>query len=203
MSDGSHIRPANSRARLAEHLEATGGRVVMRFPPEPNGRADTDPRTGTLSWPRSAGGRGHPPPCPRTPASLSGDRYLHIGHAKAMHVDFGSAAHFGGGCYLRHGGPPRRRAKPGAGRSPRRARGFLCRYDDTNPEAEKLEYITHIEDIVAWMGWTPAKTTYASDYFQKLYDLAARAPKTEGRRCDAPACRRRVFSPAKKIRRWS
>lgn len=111
-SDGRIDRPANSRAMLDEHLKLTGGRVVTRFPPEPNG-------------------------------------YLHIGHAKAMHVDFGSAEHFGGACYLR--------------------------YDDTNPEAEKMEYITHIEDIVAWMGWKPAKITYASDYFQKLYDLAVRA----------------------------
>ena len=103
----------------------------------------------------------------------------------------GTAARRGGAQSLGRGAAHAARA--GCGR----------RYDDTNPEAEKLEYITHIEDIVAWMGWTPAKTTYASDYFQKLYDLAARAPKTEGRRCDAPACRRRVFSPAKKIRRWS
>jgi glutaminyl-tRNA synthetase len=108
-SDGSVLRPANTAAQLAAHLAATSGRVVTRFPPEPNG-------------------------------------YLHIGHAKAMHVDFGAAQHHGGACYLR--------------------------YDDTNPEAEKLEYITHIEDIVSWMGWKPAVITYASDYFQQLYDLA-------------------------------
>lgn len=108
-SDGRVLRPANTRPQLAAHLAATGGRVVTRFPPEPNG-------------------------------------YLHIGHAKAMFVDFGSAAHLGGACYLR--------------------------YDDTNPEAEKLEYITHIEDIVSWMGWRPAVITYASDYFGQLYDLA-------------------------------
>ena len=108
-SDGAVLHPANTRAQLDAHLAATGGRVVTRFPPEPNG-------------------------------------YLHIGHAKAMYVDFGAAAHFGGACYLR--------------------------YVDTNPEAEKLEYITHIEDIVSWMGWKPAVITYASDYFQQLYDLA-------------------------------
>lgn len=109
MSDGSVLRPCNTRATLAAHLALTGGRVVTRFPPEPNG-------------------------------------YLHIGHAKAMFVDFGSAAAAGGGCYLR--------------------------FDDTNPEAEKLEYIEHIQEIVAWMGWTPARVTYASDYFGRLYDLA-------------------------------
>ena len=108
-SDGRVWRPANTRAELDAHLAATGGRIITRFPPEPNG-------------------------------------YLHIGHAKAMFVDFGAAAKLGGACYLR--------------------------YDDTNPEAEKLEYITHIEDIVSWMGWKPAVITYASDYFQQLYDLA-------------------------------
>ncbi|XP_065631931.1 glutamine--tRNA ligase [Quercus suber] len=46
------------------------------------------------------------------------------------------------------------------------------RYDDTNPLAEKKEYIDHIEEIVQWMGWEPLKITYTSDYFQDLYDLA-------------------------------
>ncbi|XP_051146108.1 glutamine--tRNA ligase, cytoplasmic [Andrographis paniculata] len=72
--------------------------------------------------------------------------YLHIGHAKAMFVDFGLAKDRGGCCYLR--------------------------YDDTNPEAEKQEYIDHIEEIVRWMGWEPFKITYTSDYFQELYELA-------------------------------
>lgn len=72
--------------------------------------------------------------------------YLHIGHAKAMFVDFGLAKERGGCCYLR--------------------------YDDTNPEAEKKEYIDHIEEIVGWMGWEPFKISYSSDYFQELYELA-------------------------------
>ncbi|PSR88290.1 Glutamine--tRNA ligase [Actinidia chinensis var. chinensis] len=72
--------------------------------------------------------------------------YLHIGHAKAMFVDFGLAKDRGGFCYLR--------------------------YDDTNPEAEKKEYIDHIEEIVRWMEWEPFKITYTSDYFQDLYELA-------------------------------
>ncbi|KAJ4828883.1 hypothetical protein Tsubulata_039853 [Turnera subulata] len=46
------------------------------------------------------------------------------------------------------------------------------RFDDTNPEAEKKEYIDHIEEIVQWMGWKPFKITYTSDYFQELYELA-------------------------------
>lgn len=72
--------------------------------------------------------------------------YLHIGHAKALFVNFGLAKERGGNCYLR--------------------------YDDTNPEAEKKEYIDHIQEIVHWMGWRPFKITYSSDYFQELYDLA-------------------------------
>ena len=48
------------------------------------------------------------------------------------------------------------------------AQGGECilRFDDTNPEAEKKEYIDHIQEIVSWMGWTPAKvpSIYASNY---------------------------------------
>ncbi|KAK8970420.1 hypothetical protein KSP40_PGU009045 [Platanthera guangdongensis] len=72
--------------------------------------------------------------------------YLHIGHAKAMFINFGLAEERNGSCYLR--------------------------FDDTNPEAEKKEYIDHIQEIVHWMGWKPFKVTYSSDYFQELYDLA-------------------------------
>ncbi|KAK9832832.1 hypothetical protein WJX81_005150 [Elliptochloris bilobata] len=108
-SDGRVMSIANTGEQLAAHLAATGGRVVTRFPPEPNG-------------------------------------YLHIGHAKAMFVDFGMAEQYGGDCYLR--------------------------YDDTNPEAEKMEFIEHIRDIVAWLGWKPAKVTYSSDYFAQLHELA-------------------------------
>lgn len=72
--------------------------------------------------------------------------YLHIGHAKAMNVSFGLAKERGGSCYLR--------------------------FDDTNPEAEKQEYIDHIHEIVSWLGWSPFKVTHSADYFQELYDLA-------------------------------
>ncbi|CAN7034429.1 unnamed protein product [Brassica rapa subsp. trilocularis] len=74
------------------------------------------------------------------------DKHLKVTGGKAMFVDFGLAKERGGCCYLR--------------------------YDDTNPEAEKKEYINHIEEIVNWMGWEPFKITYTSDYFQELYDLA-------------------------------
>mmetsp|Transcript_551 Transcript_551/g.1641 ORF Transcript_551/g.1641 Transcript_551/m.1641 type:complete len:812 (+) Transcript_551:162-2597(+) len=74
--------------------------------------------------------------------------YLHVGHGKACFVDFGCAAQYGGECILR--------------------------FDDTNPEAEKQEFIDHIQDIVSWLGWTPAKVTYSSDYFPQLHALAVR-----------------------------
>ncbi|KAI5071092.1 hypothetical protein GOP47_0013343 [Adiantum capillus-veneris] len=77
--------------------------------------------------------------------------YLHIGHAKALFVSFGLAKERGGKCYLR--------------------------YDDTNPEAEKQEYIDHIQEIVDWMGWKPFKVTYCSNYFQELYDFAVQLIK--------------------------
>jgi len=65
---------------------------------------------------------------------------------QAMFVDFGMAERYGGSCYLR--------------------------YDDTNPTAEKEEYIAHIRDIVDWMGWRPGQTTHASDRFDRLHSLA-------------------------------
>lgn len=72
--------------------------------------------------------------------------YLHIGHAKAIAVNFGFAKFHGGVCYLR--------------------------FDDTNPEKEEEKYFTAIQDVVKWLGFEPYKITYSSDNFQKLYDLA-------------------------------
>lgn len=71
---------------------------------------------------------------------------MHIGHAKAIAVNFGFAKHHGGVCYLR--------------------------FDDTNPEKEEERYFTAIEEMISWLGFTPYKITYSSDNFQKLYDLA-------------------------------
>ena len=86
-----------------------GGRVVTRFPPEPNG-------------------------------------YLHIGHAKAICVDFGVAAEFGGRCHLR--------------------------MDDTNPTTESMEYVEAIQRDVRWLGFDWGEHMYyASDYFERLYEL--------------------------------
>jgi glutaminyl-tRNA synthetase len=88
------------------------GRVVTRFPPEPNG-------------------------------------YLHIGHAKAICVDFGIAADFGGICNLR--------------------------FDDTNPVKEDVEYVDSIKDDVRWLGFDwDSREFYASDYYEQLYAFAER-----------------------------
>ncbi|KAK4112640.1 glutaminyl-tRNA synthetase [Canariomyces notabilis] len=72
--------------------------------------------------------------------------FLHIGHAKAIAVNFGFARYHGGKCYLR--------------------------YDDTNPEAEEEIYFTAIEEMVRWLGFEPYKITYSSDNFGRLYELA-------------------------------
>ncbi|MCK6560722.1 glutamine--tRNA ligase/YqeY domain fusion protein [candidate division KSB1 bacterium] len=87
-----------------------GGRVITRFPPEPNG-------------------------------------YLHIGHAKAICIDFGMAQEFGGRCHLR--------------------------FDDTNPTKEEQEYVDSITADVRWLGFDwGAHLYFASDYFEQLYDYA-------------------------------
>lgn len=72
--------------------------------------------------------------------------YLHIGHAKAIAVNFGFAKYHGGQCYLR--------------------------FDDTNPEAEEEKYFTAIKEMVSWLGFTPYKITHSSDNFDKLYEKA-------------------------------
>ncbi|KAG7200944.1 hypothetical protein KM043_003304 [Ampulex compressa] len=71
---------------------------------------------------------------------------LHIGHAKAININFGYAAAYDGVCYLR--------------------------YDDTNPEKEEERFFTGIRDMVEWLGYKPAKITHSSDYFQQLYEWA-------------------------------
>ena len=86
-----------------------GGRIVTRFPPEPNG-------------------------------------YLHIGHAKAICLDFGIAQKNGGKCNLR--------------------------FDDTNPVKEDVEYVDSIMEDINWLGFQWDNLYYASDYFGKLYDFA-------------------------------
>ena len=87
-----------------------GGRVLTRFPPEPNG-------------------------------------YLHIGHAKAICLNFGIAEEYGSRCNLR--------------------------FDDTNPAKEDVEYVESIQRDVRWLGFSFGdRALYASDYFEEMYQLA-------------------------------
>jgi len=74
--------------------------------------------------------------------------YLHIGHVKAICMDFGIAEKFGGVCNLR--------------------------FDDTNPVKEDVEYVDSIMHDISWLGFHWGNVYYASDYFQQLYDLALR-----------------------------
>lgn len=101
----------NSDEILKRHLETTGGKFQLRFPPEPNG-------------------------------------FLHIGHAKAMSINFGIAKANNGVCYLR--------------------------LDDTNPEAEKQEYIDAAYENCSWLGHDVFKYTFTSDYFDELYEIACK-----------------------------
>lgn len=78
--------------------------------------------------------------------------YLHIGHAKAIAMDFGVAAKFGGVCNLR--------------------------MDDTNPQKEDTEYVEAIKRDIEWLGFKWGKLVYASDYFQDLWDFAVWCIKT-------------------------
>ena len=102
-----------------------GGRVVTRFPPEPNG-------------------------------------YLHLGHAKAICMDFGLAREFGGRCNLR--------------------------FDDTNPAKEDLEYVEAIKQDVRWLGFEWDGLHHASDYFE-IFHLGAEKLVREGNAfvCDLSA----------------
>jgi glutaminyl-tRNA synthetase len=77
--------------------------------------------------------------------------YLHIGHAKAICLDFGLADEFGGGTNLR--------------------------FDDTNPEKEETEYVESIMADVKWLGFQWEGLYYASDYFQQLHDWAVQLIK--------------------------
>ncbi|XP_025194608.1 probable glutamine--tRNA ligase [Melanaphis sacchari] len=107
-TDG-YVITKNTEMLLAQHLKETSGKVITRFPPEPNG-------------------------------------ILHIGHAKAININFGFAKASNGECILR--------------------------YDDTNPEKEEEKYFTGIKEMVEWLGYKPHRITHSSDYFDKLYNWA-------------------------------
>jgi glutaminyl-tRNA synthetase len=72
--------------------------------------------------------------------------YLHIGHAKAIHLDFELAREFDGTCKLR--------------------------FDDTNPDTEETSFVEGIIGDLRWLGYDPDEVLYASDYFEQLYEWA-------------------------------
>lgn len=75
--------------------------------------------------------------------------YLHIGHAKAINIDFGTAEKYNGLCNLR--------------------------FDDTNPSKEDIEYVNSIQEDIKWLGYDwEDRMYYASDYFQKFYECAVK-----------------------------
>ncbi|XP_028159914.1 probable glutamine--tRNA ligase [Ostrinia furnacalis] len=78
---------------------------------------------------------------------------LHIGHAKAININFGYAAAHDGICFLR--------------------------YDDTNPEKEEEKFFVGIKDMVEWLGYKPYKITHSSDYFDQLYEWAVQLIKKD------------------------
>jgi len=77
--------------------------------------------------------------------------YLHIGHAKAICLDFGIAERYNGICNLR--------------------------FDDTNPVKEDVEYVDSIKEDIQWLGFKWNEVYYASDYFQQLWDFAVKLIK--------------------------
>ncbi|HWJ93908.1 MAG TPA: glutamate--tRNA ligase family protein, partial [Telluria sp.] len=92
---------------------------------------------------------GLPPVITRFPPEPNG--YLHVGHAKSICLNFGLARDYAGRCHLR--------------------------FDDTNPEKEEQEYVDTIMDSVKWLGFSWEQggqeyLHYASDYFDKLYEMA-------------------------------
>ncbi|KAH8797353.1 putative glutaminyl-tRNA synthetase [Xylogone sp. PMI_703] len=99
------------------------------------------------------------PISPQTPQILTRmppepNGFLHIGHSKALAINFGFARFHGGGCILR--------------------------FDDTNPSGEEKKYFDSIEDIVAWLGFKPVRVTNASDNFDRLYELAEDLIRKDG-----------------------
>ena len=113
-------------------------------------KIDADIATGKYAHRMDAQGKPLPSVVTRFPPEPNG--YLHIGHAKSICLNFGTAHSYGGRCHLR--------------------------FDDTNPEKESTEYVNSIKDMVHWLGfdWVDADGAehlyYASDYFEQLYQFA-------------------------------
>lgn len=138
-----------AQAKAKEAAQATAGDAEKKAPAKPAAKpeevvidADAMFKQGFLD--EVFRNRPMKPVFTRFPPEPNG--FLHIGHAKAIAINFGFARHHGGQCYLR--------------------------YDDTNPEKEEEKYFTSIESMVRWLGFSPYKITYSSDNFDKLYELA-------------------------------
>jgi glutaminyl-tRNA synthetase len=117
---------------MTEHNDDTGEKKSLNFI---EAMVEEDLRTGRDD------GRIHT----RFPPEPNG--YLHIGHGKAICLDFGIAEKYGGKCNLR--------------------------FDDTNPTKEDVEYVDSIKEDIKWLGFDwEDREYYASDYFGKLYDFA-------------------------------
>ena len=112
--------------------------TVSNLAPPPTSSATSSPKTCA---PRKFGDARIQTRFPPEP-----NGYLHIGHAKAICIDFGLADEFGGKTNLR--------------------------FDDTNPEKEETEYVNAIQKDVHWLGFDWEKLCYASDYFGQLYEWA-------------------------------
>src|SRR3989454_3680102 len=96
-----------------------------------------------------AAGKHHGRVATRFPPEPNG--YLHIGHAKSICLNFGVAVERGGTCNLR--------------------------FDDTNPTKEDVEYVDAIKEDVAWLGFKWTRLFFASDYFERLYEVAVQLIK--------------------------
>ncbi|MCE1160115.1 MAG: glutamine--tRNA ligase/YqeY domain fusion protein [Burkholderiales bacterium] len=113
-------------------------------------KIDADIASGKYAHRFDNAGKALPTVITRFPPEPNG--YLHIGHAKSICLNFGTAQSYGGRCHLR--------------------------FDDTNPEKESTEYVNSIKDMVHWLGfdWVDADGSehlyYASDYFEQLYQFA-------------------------------
>jgi glutaminyl-tRNA synthetase len=121
----------------------TGSMAPADVPGPNDGPAPTDFIRSIITEDLAAG-KNHGRLATRFPPEPNG--YLHIGHAKAICLNFGVAAEFGGTCNLR--------------------------FDDTNPTKEDVEYVEAIEEDVAWLGFKWDALFYASDYFEQLYQFA-------------------------------
>ena len=94
--------------------------------------------------------------------------YLHVGHAKAICIDFGAAQKYGGTCNLR--------------------------FDDTNPTKEDTEYVDAIKEDIEWLGFKWDKVLFASDYFDAIYDCAVKLiEKGKAYVCDLSADEIRAY----------